>query len=73
MLARKIRVYLMRKGDRHYECVGERAVSVSDDRRDAWFDVDGAEVHAVITRDRAFAEHLPLRPDIVRDIYLHEQ
>ena len=70
MLVRKFRVYLMRKGERHYECLGERAVSVSDDRRDAWFNVDGAEVHAFVERDGAFAA---LLPDIVRDIYLHGQ
>ena len=38
MLVRKFRVYFMRKGERHYESLGECAVSVSDDRRDAWLD-----------------------------------
>lgn len=73
MLVRKFRVYLMPKGERHYEYVGERAVSVSDDRRDAWFDIDGTEVHAVVTRDKAFAVQLPSRPGVVRDLYLQEQ
>jgi hypothetical protein len=73
MLVRKFRVYFMRKGERHYECVGERAVSLSDDGRDAWLDVDGAEVHAIVKRDGAFAALFPSRPDIIRDIYLHEQ
>jgi len=73
MMVRKCRVYLMRRGERHYEYVGERAVSVSDERRDAWFDVDGREVHAVVTRDKAFAVQLPSRPGAVRDLYLQEQ
>jgi hypothetical protein len=70
MLVRKFRVYLMRKGERHYECVGERAVSVSDDGRDAWLDVDDIEVHAAV-KDGAM--QLSSRPDVVRDIYLREQ
>ena len=71
MLVRKFRVYLMRKGERHYECVGERAVSVSDDGRDAWLGVDDVEVHATVKSDGAV--QLSSRPDVVRDIYLHEQ
>jgi hypothetical protein len=71
MLVRKFRVYFMRKGDRHYECVGERAVSLSDDGRDAWLDVDQIEVHAAVKN--AEVALLPSRPDIIRDIYLHEQ
>jgi hypothetical protein len=43
MVVRKFRVYLMWKRERHYEYVGERIVSLSDDGRDAWVDVDGTE------------------------------
>jgi hypothetical protein len=71
MLVRKFRVYFMRKGERHYESLGERAVSVSDDRRDAWLDVDDIEVHAAVKN--AEAALIASRPDIIRDIYLHEQ
>jgi hypothetical protein len=48
MRVQKFRVYLMRKGDRRYEDVGDRVVSISDDRRDAWLDVDGTELHASV-------------------------
>jgi hypothetical protein len=73
MLVRKYRVYLMRKRERHYEYVGERVVSLSDDGRDAWFDVDGTEMHSVITDDKACAAALSSPRGAIRDLYLHEQ
>jgi hypothetical protein len=70
MRVQKFHVYLMRKGDRHYEDVGDRIVSVSDDRRDAWLDVDGTDLHASVRKARGPA---PSRAGTVRDLYLDEQ
>jgi hypothetical protein len=62
----KFHVYLMRRGDRHYEDIGDRIVTVSDDRRDAWVDVDGTELHATVKREPG----RDARSGRVRDIYL---
>ena len=70
MRVQKFHVYLMRKGDRHYEDVGDRIVSVSDDRRDAWLEVDGTDLHASVSKGRGPA---PARTGTVRDLYLDEQ
>jgi hypothetical protein len=70
MRVQKFHVYLMRKGDRHYEDVGDRVVSISDDHRDAWLDVDGTELHACVREGR---DSIPSRAGTVRDIYLDEQ
>ena len=70
MRVQKFHVYLMRKGDRHYEDVGDRIVSVSDDRRDAWLEVDGTDFHASVRRGWGPA---PSRTGTVRDLYLDEQ
>jgi hypothetical protein len=70
MLVRKYRVYLMRKRERHYEYVGDRVVSLSDDGRDAWLDVDGMEVHGTIT---SFAAHPSSHRGHISDLYLREQ
>jgi hypothetical protein len=69
MRVQKLHVYLMRKGERHYEDVGDRVVSVSDDHRDAWLAVDGTELHACVKRGGLPAS----RAGTVRDIYLDEQ
>jgi hypothetical protein len=69
MRVQKFHVYLMRKGDRHYEDVGDRVVSISDDRRDAWIDVNGTEFHACVRRGGPASS----RAGTVRDIYLDEQ
>jgi hypothetical protein len=69
MRVQKFRVYLMRKGDRRYEDVGDRVVSISDDRRDAWLDVDGTELHASVKGQGP----TPSGAGTVRDIYLDEQ
>jgi hypothetical protein len=73
MLVRKYRVYLMRKRERHYEYVGDRVVSLSDDGRDAWLDVDGMEVHGTVTSDKAFAGHPSSHRGRISDLYLREQ
>ena len=70
MRVQKFHVYLMRKGDRHYEDVGDRVVSVSDDHRDAWLNIDGIELHASVRKGQGPA---PSRVGTVRDIYLDEQ
>jgi hypothetical protein len=70
MRVQKFHVYLMRKGDRHYEDVGDRIVSVSDDRRDAWLDVDGTELHSCVRKGQ---RPTPSRAGTVGDIYLDEQ
>jgi hypothetical protein len=73
MLVRKYRVYLMRKRERHYEYVGERVVSVSDDGHDAWLDVDGTEVHGTVASDEALAARLSSQRGRISDLYLREQ
>jgi len=73
MLVRKFRVYLMRKHQRHYEYVGDRVVSLSDDGHDAWVDIDGTELHGVVASDKVFALPLSSSRGAIRDLYLHEQ
>jgi hypothetical protein len=63
----------MWKGERHYEYVGERVVSLSDDAHDAWVDVDGTELHGVVASDKAFAPPLSSARGVIRDLYVHEQ
>jgi hypothetical protein len=69
MRVQKFHVYLMRKGAKHYEDVGDRVVSVSDDRHDAWLDLDGAELHAVLRPDHSSGSY----SRGTGEIYLHEQ
>lgn len=72
MVVRKFRVYSMRKGERHYECVGERLVSLSDNGHDAWLDLNGTEIHGTVATDKALAPASSLR-GAIRDLYLHER
>jgi hypothetical protein len=73
MRVQKYRVYLMRKGQRHYDYMGHRAVSVSDDGREAWLDVDHTEVHTVVRSADVLVAQQSSRRGILRDLYLHEQ
>jgi hypothetical protein len=70
MRVQKFHVYLMRKGDWHYEDVGDRVVSLSDDRRDAWLEVDGTELYTCVRRGRG---PVPSRSGTVGEIFLDEQ
>jgi hypothetical protein len=72
MLVRKFCVYLRRKGERHYDYIGDREVSVSDDGRDAWFELEGTDVHGAVTSNKAFAVQLALRSGMIRDLYVRE-
>lgn len=73
MRVQKYRVYLMRKGQRHYDYMGHRAVSVSGVGREAWLDLDHAEVHAVVRSTDVLAAQQSSQRGILRDRYLHEE